>query len=330
MKYNFPIRPRRNRTSASIRNLVRENELKITDLIMPLFVIGGQKQKREISSMPGIYQYSLDLLLDECKALFAGGVQGVVLFPALDESLKDKTASESVNHNGLYLRTLKAVKEQVPGLTLITDIAMDPYSSDGHDGYVDQAGNILNDKTLPILAEMAVAQADMGVDIVAPSDMMDGRVAVIREALDQAGHTTVGIMSYSVKFASAYYGPFRDALDSTPKAGDKKTYQMDSGNSREGIREVLLDIEEGADIVMVKPGLPYLDIVKVVKDISDVPIAVYNVSGEYAMLKAASLNGWLDYKTVVMETLLSFKRAGADIILSYHTKDVMNWLNSAK
>ncbi len=327
MRFNFPVRPRRNRTSISLRNLVREHEVKLADLVMPFFVMEGQNRREEIQSMPGIYRFTLDLLLDECKWLYDKGVEGVVIFPALEDSVKDKLATESTNMNGLYLRTLKAIKDNIPGLTVVTDVAMDPYSSDGHDGYVDPDGNILNDKTLPILAKMSVAQADAGADIIAPSDMMDGRVAVIRDALDSAGHSNVGIMSYSAKFASSYYGPFRDALDSEPKAGDKKTYQMDPGNAREAIREVLLDIDEGADIVMVKPGLPYLDILKAVREISEVPVAVYNVSGEYAMVKAASMQGWLDYRSVVMETLLSFKRAGADIILSYHTKEVASWLN---
>jgi len=326
MNFNIPVRPRRNRISPGIRALVRENEVKVTDLIMPLFVIDGTNQSIEIDSMPGIYRFSLDLLIKECEELYALGVQGVVIFPALDDSKKDKLASEGTNPEGLYLRTLAAVKKAVPGLTVITDVAMDPYSSDGHDGMVSEEGEILNDETLPILAKMAVAQAQAGADIIAPSDMMDGRIAAIREALDEAGFTNVGILAYSAKYASAYYGPFRDALDSAPKAGDKKTYQMDPANIREASRETILDIEEGADMVMVKPGLPYLDVVRAIKEISDVPVAVYNVSGEYAMIKAAAMKGWLDYQAVVMETLLSFKRAGADMILSYHSKEVAQWL----
>ncbi|MDX2471501.1 MAG: porphobilinogen synthase [SAR324 cluster bacterium] len=328
MEYNFLSRPRRNRKSAGIRALVRENTLTTDDLIMPLFVIEGEKKKVEVPSMPRVYRFSLDELVKECLELYSLGVKGVVLFPALDESLKDKVATESTNPNGLYQRSLRAIKQAVPEMTVITDVALDPYSSDGHDGLVNEDGDILNDETLEILARMAVSQAQAGADIIAPSDMMDGRVQVIREALDAAGFTGVGIMSYTAKYASAFYGPFRDALDSAPKKGDKKTYQMDPANIKEALLEAKLDIEEGADIIMVKPGLPYLDVVANLAMISDVPVAVYNVSGEYAMLNAAAERGWLDYKQSALETLLSFKRAGADMILTYHAKEAAVWLST--
>jgi porphobilinogen synthase len=327
--YNLPIRARRNRRSEALRSLVCENKVTVDDLVMPLFIIDGEKQKVEVKSMPNIFRFSIDELVKECRELWDLGIKGVDLFPALDDSIKDKVATESTNSEGLYQRAIRAVKKEVPGMLVITDVAMDPYSSDGHDGYVED-GEIINDKTLPILAEMAVSQAQAGADIIAPSDMMDGRVEVIREDLDDAGFTDVGILSYSAKYASAFYGPFRDALDSAPKAGDKKTYQMDPANIREAIREVELDISEGADMVMVKPGMPYLDVVRAVAEMSELPVAVYNVSGEYSMLNAAAQNGWLDYERVVQETLLSFKRAGADIILTYHAKEFAKWAQENK
>ncbi|MCM8532244.1 MAG: porphobilinogen synthase [Lentisphaeraceae bacterium] len=329
LNYNLPIRPRRNRRSHALRSLVCENEVTVNDLVMPLFVIDGENQKIEVKSMPNIFRFSVDLLAKECQELWDLGIKAIDLFPALDDSIKDKLATESTNPEGLYQRAIKAVKKAVPEMLVITDVAMDPYSSDGHDGYVED-GEIINDKTLPILADMAVAQAKAGADIIAPSDMMDGRVEVIREALDDAGFTDVGILSYSAKYASAYYGPFRDALDSAPKSGDKKTYQMDPANIREAIREVQHDIQEGADMVMVKPGMPYLDVVRAVAEMSELPVAVYNVSGEYSMLNAAAQNGWLDYERVVQETLLSFKRAGADIILTYHAKEFAKWQQAKK
>ncbi|MFH2131517.1 MAG: porphobilinogen synthase [bacterium] len=328
MTITLTSRPRRNRVSESIRSLVRENHLKVSDLIMPLFIIDGTNKQQPVESMPGISRFSSDLIVQECETLHQLGVPAVVLFPALEDSFKDARASESANDNGLYQRTIAAIKAAVPEMTVMTDVAMDPYSSDGHDGYVDKNGVIDNDISLPILAEMSVSQARAGADIIAPSDMMDGRVGFIRNALDEAGYTHVGILAYSAKYASAYYGPFRDALDSAPKHGDKKTYQMDPANVKEAIRETLLDIDEGADMVMVKPGLPYLDVVRAVSEVSEVPVAVYNVSGEYAMIKAASLNGWIDYKKVVLETMLGFKRAGASMILTYHAKEVARWLNA--
>jgi porphobilinogen synthase len=293
---------------------------------MPLFVIEGQNQRDPIDSMPGIDRLSCDLIVEKCKELNDLQVPAVVLFPALDDAKKDPGATESVNESGLYHQTLRAIKEAVPGITVITDVAMDPYSSDGHDGVVNDKGEIVNDETLPILGKMAVSQAKAGADIIAPSDMMDGRVGYIREALDAEGFSNVGIMAYSAKYASAYYGPFRDALDSAPKSGDKKTYQMDPANVKEAQREVMLDIDEGADVVMVKPGLPYLDVIRAVSEISDVPVAVYNVSGEYAMVKAAGLNNWVDYEQAVLETLTAFKRAGADMILTYHAAEAASWL----
>ncbi len=326
MTIQLTHRPRRNRISESVRSLVRENSLSVADLIMPLFVMEGESRRQEIRSMPGIARLSRDLVVKECREIYDLGIPAVVLFPALGEERKDPKALESCNDSGLYQKTLRAVKESVPGLTLITDVAMDPYSSDGHDGFVNERGEIVNDETLPILAEMALSQARAGADIVAPSDMMDGRVGYIRSRMDEAGYENVGIMSYSVKYASAFYGPFRDALDSAPKRGDKNSYQMDPANVQEGVREVLLDIQEGADIVMVKPGLPYLDVVRAVSEKSSVPVAVYNVSGEYAMAKAAGQNGWIDYEKVVLETLLGFKRAGASMILTYHAKEAANWL----
>jgi len=322
-------RPRRNRQSAAIRNLVRESTIHPSNLIMPLFIKEGKNLAEPISSMPGIFRFSPDLIIKECKEIYSLGVSGVALFPAIEDSLKDKHAKESVNPEGLYAKTIRMVKEAVPELAVFTDVAMDPYSSDGHDGLVNEQGEIVNDETLPILADMALCQAKAGADFVAPSDMMDGRVAAIRQALDENGYTNVGILSYTAKYASAFYGPFRDALNSAPKKGDKKTYQMDPANAKEALRELYLDISEGADMVMVKPGLPYLDIVSLLASESDVPVAVYNVSGEYAMLRAASTNGWLDYKKVVMETLLSFKRAGASVILSYHSKEASQWIQES-
>ena len=321
MAFDLPSRPRRNRRNAAIRALVRETVLTPADLIWPLFVVEGEGQRIPIGSMPGSARLSIDLLVAEASEAYALGIPAVALFPALEESLKDRTATESTNAEGLLPRAVRALKEQVPGLVVITDVAMDPYSSDGHDGLVED-GEILNDETLPILAAMAVTQAEAGADLVAPSDMMDGRVAAIRDALDEAGHTGVGILSYAVKYASAFYGPFREALDSAPKAGDKKTYQMDPANAREALREIALDVDEGADMLMVKPALPYLDVISLVADSCDLPIAAYQVSGEYAMLKAAGERGWLDYDTVVLESLTAIKRAGADMILTYAAKDV--------
>jgi porphobilinogen synthase len=319
-------RPRRNRISASVRNLVRETTLSAHDLVYPMFVQEGQAKRTPIGSMPGQARLSIDLLVEGAREAFALGVPAVALFPALDEELKDPYGKESLNPNGLMQRAIRALKSALPELVVIADVALDPYSSDGHDGLVVD-GRIDNDQTLPLLAAMATAQADAGADIVAPSDMMDGRVQVIRQALDTAGHTGVGICSYCIKYASAFYGPFREALDSAPRAGDKKTYQMDPANVREGLREIELDQAEGADWLMVKPGLPYLDVVKFVRDNSALPVAVYHVSGEFAMLKAAAAQGWLDYDRCLLETLLGFKRAGASIIFTYAAVEAARLLN---
>jgi len=317
----LPLRPRRNRRSESIRRMVRETALTPADLIWPLFVMEGRGEKTAIASMPECFRLSRDLLVEEAKAAAKVGVPAVALFPALPEERKDPLAKESVNPAGLLQETVKALKDAVPELTVITDVAMDPYSSDGHDGIV-RNGEILNDETLEVLAAMAVAQAQAGADIVAPSDMMDGRVGFIRTSLDEAGFTSVGILAYSAKYASAFYGPFREALDSAPREGDKKTYQMDPANRREALREVMLDIEEGADLVMVKPAMPYLDVIREIREACDLPVAAYQVSGEYAMLKAAGQLGWLDARAALMESLLSIKRAGADLILTYAARDV--------
>lgn len=314
-------RPRRNRKSEVIRQMVQENHLHASDFIFPLFIIDGKNKKTEVSSMPGIFRYSTDNLLREVESCLKLGLKSFDLFPNLEEALKDQTASESVNENGLYLNAIKEVKQNFPEACIVTDVAMDPYSSDGHDGFVEN-GEIVNDKTLTILAKMAVAQAQAGADIIAPSDMMDGRVQYIREALDDAGFSNVSIMSYTAKYASAFYGPFRDALDSAPKFGDKKTYQMNPANQREALIEGALDSQEGADFLMVKPALAYLDVIKLMKDNFDLPIAAYNVSGEYAMVKAAIQNKWLDNRAIT-ETLMGIKRAGADVILTYHAKEVL-------
>lgn len=313
-------RPRRNRKSAAIRAMVQETQVINSDLIFPLFLIEGKNTSSEIKSMPGIYRFSSDLILKEIEACMNLGIYSFALFPNISESLKDKYATESYNNEGLYLKALRDIKKYFPESCIMTDVAMDPYSSDGHDGIVEN-GEILNDQTLEVLGRMAVAQAQAGADIVGPSDMMDGRVGYIRQELDNEGFTKVSIMAYSAKYASAFYGPFRDALDSAPKFGDKKTYQMDPANKREALIEAQLDFEEGADFLMVKPALPYLDVIKNLSDNFDLPIAAYNVSGEYAMIKAAAQNGWLDGDKAMFECLTSIKRAGAKIILTYFAKE---------
>ncbi|WP_077922152.1 porphobilinogen synthase [Spirosoma sp. 209] len=323
---NLIRRPRRNRQSAVIRDMVQETHLSVNDFIFPLFVMEGQNIRSEVASMPGIYRYSLDLLLDEIGQCVDLGVRAFDLFPNLPEAKKDKYATESCNPDGLYLQTIRAVKDRFPDVVVMTDVAMDPYSSDGHDGVVEN-GKILNDPTLEVLGKMAVAQAQAGADIVGPSDMMDGRVGYIRQMLDVHGFQDVAIMSYSAKYASAFYGPFRDALDSAPKFGDKKTYQMNPANSREALIEAELDFAEGADYLMVKPALPYLDIIKLLSDNYELPIAAYNVSGEYAMIKAAAQNGWLDGQRAMAEALMSIKRAGASVILTYFAKEMAELLN---
>ncbi|MEA5137690.1 porphobilinogen synthase [Arcicella rigui] len=314
-------RPRRNRQSSAIRAMVEETSLSVNDFIYPMFVMDGKNLTSEVSSMPGIYRYSIDKLLEEIAVIQDLGIRSIDLFPLLSEDKKDKIASESYRKGNFYLEAIHQIKSKFPEIAIMTDVALDPYSSDGHDGYVDENGNILNDETLHILAKMAVAQAEAGADIVGPSDMMDGRVGFIRQALDAKGFTNVSIMSYSAKYASAFYGPFRDALDSAPKFGDKKTYQMNPANSREALIEAELDFSEGADFLMVKPALAYLDIIKLLNDNFDIPIAAYNVSGEYAMIKAAAQNGWLDGTRTMVESLTSIKRAGAKIILTYFAKE---------
>ncbi len=313
-------RPRRNRKSETIRSMVRETRLPLSALIYPLFVVDGSSKKIPITSMPGIHRWSEDLLMHEIDECMQLGIKSFVLFPAVEDALKDKTATYSYAENNFYLRTIRAIKQRFPEACLMSDVAMDPYSSDGHDGYVEN-GKIINDITLPILGRMAVAQADAGIDIIGPSDMMDGRVGFIRQELDQEGFSETSIMSYTAKYASAFYGPFRDALDSAPKFGDKKTYQMDPANKREALREAQLDTAEGADFLMVKPALCYLDVIHLLKENFDLPIAAYNVSGEYAMLKAAAMQGWLDYNRAMPEMLLSLHRAGADVILTYAAKE---------
>lgn len=316
------IRPRRNRKSAFIRNIAQENWVTANDLLFPMFLIPGENKKEEIVSMPGIYRLSLDLLLKEIEYCLSIGLQAFAVFPCLPESMKDKYATESANKEGIYIKALEIIKREFPEAIIMTDVAMDPYSSDGHDGLVEN-GRILNDETLDILVRMSLAQAETGVDMLGPSDMMDGRVGAIRNALEEKGFVDTSIIAYTAKYASAYYGPFRDALESAPKFGDKKTYQMNPANSKEALIEADLDVDEGADIIMVKPGLPYLDIIKSLKDNYTVPIAAYNVSGEYAMVKAAVEKGWLDNDKVIAETLLSFKRAGSDLILTYFAKEAL-------
>ncbi len=315
-------RPRRLRRTPALRRMVEETQLTVNDLIYPLFVMEGEGQKVEVVSMPGSYRYTLDLLLKEIEDAYNLGINAIALFPLVEEAKKDNVGTESYNPDGLIQRTVKAIKQTIPDIVVITDVALDPYSSEGHDGIVGENGVILNDSTVEVLVKQALSQAEAGADIVAPSDMMDGRIGAIRKALDAAEYFDVGILAYSAKYASAYYGPFRDALDSAPKFGDKKTYQMNPANAREAIKEVALDIAEGADMVMVKPALAYLDIICEVKKTTNLPVAAYNVSGEYAMIKAAGQKGWIDEKKVMLETLTSMKRAGADLILTYFAKEV--------
>ncbi len=322
----YPLkRNRRLRTNESIRSLVRETSISPNDFLVPLFVVEGKGVKEEIASMPNYFRYSLDLLEKEVKELWAMGLKSVLVFVKVPDNLKDNKGTEAVNAKGLMQRAVQTIKNVCPGMLVMTDVALDPYSSYGHDGIVED-GQILNDETVEVLAEMSVSHAEAGADFVAPSDMMDGRIMTIREALEDEGYINTGIMSYSAKYASAFYGPFRDALDSAPGFGDKKTYQMDFANRFEAITETQMDIDEGADIVMVKPGLCYLDIVREIRNEVDVPVAVYQVSGEYAMLKAAAEKGWLDHDAVMMEQLIAMKRAGANIIASYFAKDAVNLL----
>lgn len=303
-----------------------ETKLGVENLIYPMFIEDGVGIKKEISSLPNNYRWSIDTLLPEIEECLKLGIDKYVLFPAVREELKDKVASYSYADENFYLHAIREIKERFPELSLMSDVAMDPYSSDGHDGFV-RGGEIINDETLPILAKMSIAQAQAGIDILGPSDMMDGRVGFLRTALDAEGYSDVSIMSYTAKYASAYYGPFRDALGSAPKEGDKKTYQMNPANKREALLEAQLDFEEGADMMMVKPAICYLDIIHMLKESFDIPITAYNVSGECAMVYAASRNGWLDYEAAMSEMLLSIRRAGADGILSYFAKDFAKLTN---
>lgn len=322
---DLPIRPRRNRATPAIRDLVRETTLTAGDLLLPMF-IHVEDHDTPLESMPGVTRWSVDSLVKEVGRVAGLGVRGVVLFPKIDDALKSPRGEECFNPDGLYPTAIRAIKAAHPDVLVATDVALDPYSSDGHDGIVAPDGRILNDETVEVLVQQAVCQADAGADIISPSDMMDGRVEAIRDALDAAGHTDVGIMSYTAKYASAYYGPFRGALDSAPKSGDKKTYQMDPGNAREAIREYEQDLLEGADIVMVKPAGPYMDVIRRIADVSTVPVAAYQVSGEYLMIASAARAGWLDERAVALEALTGIKRAGADIILTYYADRVAEWL----
>lgn len=323
----FPIhRNRRLRTTDAMRALVRETVLTPNDFMFPMFIAEGSNVEVPIPSMPGIYRRSVDLTVKEVKELWGLGVKAVNIYVKVDDKLKDNTGKEAWNPNGLMQQAIKAIKDAVPGMVVMPDVALDPYSIYGHDGIVEN-GEILNDATVDALTRMSVSHADAGADFVAPSDMMDGRVLAIRKALEESGHHNVGIMSYSAKYASSFYGPFRDALDSAPGFGDKKTYQMDYANRIEAIKEALHDVEEGADIVMVKPGIAYLDIVREVKNAVNVPVSVYHVSGEYAMIKAAAERGWLDHNKIMIEQLHCIKRAGADIISTYFAKEAAILLN---
>jgi len=328
-------RPRRLRRTPALRAMVRETSLSPADFIYPLFVHEGATNE-PIGAMPGCQRWSLEGLVQEVGRAWDLGIRCVVLFPKVTDGLKTEDGAECFNEGGLIPRAIRRLKEIHPGMAIMTDVALDPYSCDGHDGIVSSEGVVLNDETVAILCQQAVAQARAGADLIGPSDMMDGRVGAIREALDEEGFEHVGIISYTAKYASAYYGPFREALDSAPRAAagkpipkDKSTYQMDPANAREAITEAQLDEQEGADIMMVKPGLAYLDIIHRLREESDLPIAAYNVSGEYAMVKAAAEKGWIDERAVVLETLLCFKRAGADLILTYHACDAAGWLRTA-
>jgi len=323
------ILQRRNRIlrqSPAIRSMVSETILSPNDFIVPLFIVEGEGVKEEIASMQGYFRYSLDNTIKEVKELWAMGLKSVLLFVKCKDELKDQYGNEAVNPDGLMQRSIKAIKDAVPDMLVMTDVALDPFSSDGHDGVVIN-GEIVNDITVDILAKMSVSHAEAGADFVAPSDMMDGRIAAIRQALEENNFTKTGIMAYSAKYASCFYGPFRDALDSAPGFGDKKTYQMDYKNRLEAVKETLMDVEEGADIVMVKPALSYLDIIREVKNAVDIPVSAYNISGEYAMIKAAAKMGWIDEDKAILETITSIKRAGADLIATYFAKDIIRILN---
>ncbi|MUJ24542.1 porphobilinogen synthase [Aliivibrio fischeri] len=329
----FPNRRmRRMRKHEFSRRLMAENQLTVNDLIYPMFVLMGKDRRESVESMPGVERLSIDLLLEEAQRLYDLGIPAIALFPVVSQDVKSLCAAEAYNPEGLVQRTVKALKEHVPELGVITDVALDPFTTHGQDGIIDEGGYVMNDVTTEVLIKQALSHAEAGADVVAPSDMMDGRIGEIRKALEKAGHVHTQIMAYSAKYASCYYGPFRDAVGSSSnlKGGNKKNYQMDPANSDEAIHEVAMDINEGADMVMVKPGMPYLDIVRRVKTELQVPTFAYQVSGEYAMHKAAIMNGWLSERDTVMESLLCFKRAGADGILTYFAKDVAEWLAEEK
>ncbi len=327
-EFSLPLtrRPRRNRKSKAVREMLSETKLSVSDFVYPVFIMDGNNKEEEIPSMPGITRKTIDVLLSELEEVVKLGILAIAPFPAIAEELKDSKATLSYADDGLVQRAIRQIKEKFPQLLVMTDIALDPFNADGHDGIVSATGEILNDETVEVLCKMAVSHGKAGADFVCPSDMMDGRIGAIREALDGAGLENTSIMAYSAKYASAFYGPFRDALGSAPKAGDKKTYQMDPANVREAMLEVSLDIEEGADAVMVKPALPYLDVLSKVADTFDIPVSAYQVSGEYAMIVAAAQNGWLDRKAVVLESLLSIKRAGARFIWTYFAKEAAMYL----
>ena len=306
--------------------MVTENKISVEQLIAPVFITEGKGIREEIASMPDYFRYSLDIAVSEARTLQEMGIKSILLFCKVPDELKDNKGTEALNRDGLMQRSIREIKDAVPDMCVMTDVALDPFSSYGHDGIV-QDGKIINDATVDVLAAMAVSHANAGADFVAPSDMMDGRIAAIREALETSGQVDTGIMAYSAKYASCFYGPFRDALDSAPGFGDKKTYQMNPANVREAVRETLLDVEEGADIVMIKPGFPYLDVLRAVREQVDIPVAVYNVSGEYAMIKAAAAQGWLNHDAAIMETMVGFRRAGADLIATYFCKDVVRLLD---
>lgn len=318
-------RGRRLRSSENVRRMAAENSLSVNDFIAPLFVMEGENERVEIPSMPNYFRFTVDLLLKEVEEIAELGIPSVLLFAKVPDEKKDNKGTEALNKDGLMQQSVRAIKHEFPDMVVMTDVALDPYSSYGHDGIVRE-GHIMNDESAELLAKMALSHARAGADFVAPSDMMDGRILYMREALEQEGFHHTGIMAYSAKYASVFYGPFRDALDSAPGFGDKKTYQMNPANIQEAIKEAVIDEREGADIVMVKPGLPYLDVVRAVKEHVQVPVSVYNVSGEYAMIKAAAANGWLDEEQAIMESLIGFKRAGADLIATYFAKDAARLL----
>ncbi len=327
-EFSLPLtrRPRRNRKSKAVREMLSETKLSVSDFVYPVFIMDGSNKEEEIPSMPGITRKTIDVLLSELEEVVKLGILAIAPFPAIAEELKDSKATLSYAEDGLVQRAIRQIKEKFPQLLVMTDVALDPFNAEGHDGIVSATGEILNDETVEVLCKMAVSHGKAGADFVCPSDMMDGRIGAIREALDGAGLENTSIMAYSAKYASAFYGPFRDALGSAPKAGDKKTYQMDPANVREAMLEVSLDIEEGADAVMVKPALPYLDVLSKVADTFDIPVSAYQVSGEYAMIVAAAQNGWLDRKAVVLESLLAIKRAGARFIWTYFAKEAAMYL----